>query len=255
MAPNRQTLVTVGSDRGLRLWSLTPQGTKLKVLDRPTGSITAVAMSADSRYLVSGSTDSRVRLWDIDSGRLLRTFQEQSTSITAVAMSPDGKTIACGNQAGKLRWWNVHTGALLRTLTLNKGSVTAVTFGTQPHQIILASNDRQIQVWNLHTGQRDRVLTGHTAAIVGLQIVDQHTLISVGSDRTFVWNLEQQAPKPNQKAALNRIASSNHPTPPKKVTGHNQANLLPNPKRRVNHPITAKIAAPESIKMPQFSEV
>jgi Protein kinase domain/WD domain, G-beta repeat len=193
IAPNNQTLVTAGSDRVLRLWSLTNQGAKPKTLTGSTGAITALAMSSDSRRLVSGSADSRVRLWDVKSGKLLRTFREPSTRITAVAMSPDGKTIVCGNQAGQLRWWNARSGTLLRTLTLSNAAVSAVTFGPQADQVIIASSDRQIQVWNLETGNRDRTFTGHTAAIVGLQVIDDHTLISFGHDRALVWDLKRQA--------------------------------------------------------------
>ena len=39
-----------------------------------TGAINAIALSSDGRFLVSGSEDSTIKLWDIATGNVLRTL-------------------------------------------------------------------------------------------------------------------------------------------------------------------------------------
>jgi WD40 repeat protein len=66
-----------------------------------TAPITRIGVDAAQRYLVTGSHDKTVRVWELVSGRLLRTLRPpigagSEGEINAVALSPDGSTIAAG---------------------------------------------------------------------------------------------------------------------------------------------------------------
>ncbi len=61
--------------------------------------ITATAVDAGGRYIVTGSYDKTVRVWSGNDGRLLRTIRmpsgpEYAGQVNTVALSPDGNTIA-----------------------------------------------------------------------------------------------------------------------------------------------------------------
>ena len=63
--------------------------------------ISSIAVDAQNQFIVTGSWDKTVRLWELSTGRLLRIFRPPIGEgpvgmILAVAISPDGKTIACG---------------------------------------------------------------------------------------------------------------------------------------------------------------
>jgi WD40 repeat protein len=67
--------------------------------------IRAVATDAAQRYVVTGSLDKTVRVWDLASGRLLRILRPplgpgNEGKINAVAMSPDGSTVAAAGWTG-----------------------------------------------------------------------------------------------------------------------------------------------------------
>ncbi len=195
IAPNERFLVTAEADQGLRVWSLT-SGARLQALSGSTGKVTTLSMSRDSQLLVSGGQDGMVRLWNVNSGKLLRTFKGHQKPVSAVAISADAKWVASGSQDGTVRLWNVARGTLERTLTIPQAAVTAVAYGTRG-QVLSASsaradpNLREIQVWEPQTGKLAQTLTGHTATIVGLQALDAPLLLSVGQDRTLLWNLQR----------------------------------------------------------------
>lgn len=196
IAPNNQVLVTAGADHALRLWSL-PSGSLLKTLEGHRDRVTALSLSRDSRLLVSSSEDRTVRLWDVESGELLREFRGSPEAVTSIAISLDGQTIASGSKDGTVRLWNLETGTLMRTLTVPNAEVTAVVFGRT--SLISASRDRvrpsgaqQLQVWDLANGEMRRTFAGHTEAIVELQMVNDHTLLSVGKDRSLLWDLDRE---------------------------------------------------------------
>jgi WD40 repeat protein len=65
--------------------------------------ISSIAMDAQNQFIVTGSWDKSVRLWEPSTGRLLKIFRPPIGEgpvgmIFAVAISPDGKTIACGGR-------------------------------------------------------------------------------------------------------------------------------------------------------------
>jgi WD40 repeat protein len=65
--------------------------------------IPSIAVDARNQFIVTGSQDKTVRLWEPSTGRLLKIFRPPIGEgpvgmILAVAISPDGKTIACGGR-------------------------------------------------------------------------------------------------------------------------------------------------------------
>jgi WD40 repeat protein len=75
----------------------------------------SVAFEPHGRWLASGGEDG-IKVWDIATGRLLRTMLENGSS--QVAVSPDGRRIASvyyplTRTPGSIHVWNPETGALL----------------------------------------------------------------------------------------------------------------------------------------------
>ncbi|MCC2113286.1 MAG: hypothetical protein KDJ16_14725, partial [Hyphomicrobiales bacterium] len=60
----------------------------------------AVAFSPDGRFAATGAGDNAVKLWDVATGRLIRTFAGHSRAVNAVVFSPDGTTVASGGGDG-----------------------------------------------------------------------------------------------------------------------------------------------------------
>ncbi|MCL6433555.1 MAG: serine/threonine protein kinase [Leptolyngbyaceae cyanobacterium HOT.MB2.61] len=191
ITPDNRMLITAGADHILRLWSL-PAGKALKSLHGHRATVTSLATSRDGKWLASGSEDGTIRVWDLDSGQSLLAFQGHQHPITAIAISPDQRSLVTGCKDGSLRRWDMQTGIRIQTLKIPDAEVTAVIYGSTADSLISASSDRQLQVWNLRSGQLHRTFAGHTDAIVGLQIADDHTLYSFGKDRGFAWDLKQE---------------------------------------------------------------
>lgn len=191
IAPNKQMMVSMGTDRRLRLWSL-PDGKQTATLPTDRVPITTLGISSDSKYLVSGREDGTLQLWDMNRGRLLQQFAGHEKSVIAIAISPDLKIVTSSSKDRTVRQWNLQTGTLIRTLNSPTSEVTAIAYPAISDKLITASRDRKLQVWNLRNGQVDRAFSGHTEEIVGLQIVNDHTLISFGKDRGMMWDLKRE---------------------------------------------------------------
>ncbi len=65
-------------------------GQKL-VLVGHTRDVVSVALSPDGKLALSGAEDTTIRLWDLATGKQLRTFGSKHGEVWAVTFSPDGK--------------------------------------------------------------------------------------------------------------------------------------------------------------------
>gem|GEM_PF-1685194 len=58
--------------------------------------VNSIAVSPDGKYLISGSEDNTVKIWDIKSGRCMKSVDGCGGTVTAVGFTPDGKYYAYG---------------------------------------------------------------------------------------------------------------------------------------------------------------
>jgi WD40 repeat protein len=72
--------------------------------------VVSLAVSADSNYLVTGSKDKSVKLWELANGREVRSFLGHEKTVNNVEFSPDGKFVLSAGQDKSIRLWNVQTG-------------------------------------------------------------------------------------------------------------------------------------------------
>jgi WD40 repeat protein len=117
-----------------------------------------IAISPVAKVLAVGGKG-RVGLWDIATGRELRTMIESTGFVAEVAFSPDGKSLAAGSKNGTIGLWDAATGWELRKLRGHSDYISDIVFS--PNGMILASgsSDDEIRIWDAATGVEKRMLT------------------------------------------------------------------------------------------------
>ena len=70
----------------------------LSVLEGHTSAVLSVAFSPDGKYVVSGSWDKTIRVWDAEKGNTVSgPFEGHTDAVLSVAFSPDGKYVVSGS--------------------------------------------------------------------------------------------------------------------------------------------------------------
>ena len=88
--------------------------------------VKSVAFSPDGKYVLSGGSDV-VMLWDIETGKEIRTFTGHTKDVSSVVFSPDGKFALSGGNT--LNLWDIASGK--RAIGIYKGSIVLPTIFTQ----------------------------------------------------------------------------------------------------------------------------
>jgi eukaryotic-like serine/threonine-protein kinase len=112
---------------------------------------TTVAISRDSRIIVTGSRDGKARLWDAATGKLMRPPLEHKVGVRSVAISPDGKTVVTGSQDGGLRFWDVATAKQIGPTMECGGMIQCVAFSPGGQTVLTGGQDGLAHVWEVAT--------------------------------------------------------------------------------------------------------
>ncbi|KAG8742618.1 hypothetical protein FRC10_001216 [Ceratobasidium sp. 414] len=132
------------------------------------GGIVSLAYSPDGAYIVSGSFDNTIRIWDAHTGQSVgEPLQGHTSLVNSVAYSPDGAYIVSGSHDNTIRIWNAHTGqAVGQPLQGHTNWVNSVAYSPDGAYIVSGSSDNTIRIWDAHTGQSiGQPLQGHTRLI------------------------------------------------------------------------------------------
>ena len=160
--------------------------------------ISAVAISPDNRWLVTGSGDNTARLWDLNNlaaePKVLRGHEE---AIAAVAFSPDNHWLVTGSWDNTARLWDLNNlAAEPKVLRGHKEAIAAVAFSPDDHWLVTGSVDKTARLWDLTA--RDPaappipiVLRGHESYISAVAISpDNRWLVTGSGDNTArLWHL------------------------------------------------------------------
>ena len=219
-----ETIASAGNDRTVRLWNANT-GELIKTLTGHIENVNTVGFSPDGKTIASGSgrlvylggsedsgtcVGQEIRLWNANTGELIKTLIGHTSVVNSVVFSPDGKTIASGSghlmgyegkaSAGEeVRLWNANTGELIKTLTGHKEVVSSVAFS--PDGNLIVSGDwydwdgyfssgtwsGEIRVWDAKTGELLKTLTGHTGGVSSVAFSpDGEVLASGRTDGTIL---------------------------------------------------------------------
>ncbi|BAZ37356.1 WD-40 repeat-containing protein [Calothrix sp. NIES-4101] len=153
LSQDGQVLVA-GSYRKIKVWRVACDDTTTRIKTEMLYSFTAhshvvtsLRFSPDGKFVVSGSMDKTIKIWDWETGNLIKTLKGHRDGVLAVNISPDGKIIASGSVDKTIKLWDVDTGESLATFTGHSRAVTAVTFTVSGEMLVSASLDKTIKIW------------------------------------------------------------------------------------------------------------
>jgi WD40 repeat protein len=120
-----------------------------ETLQDHSDNVNSVAITSDNKKIVSGSNDKTIKIWDIDTGEVLKTLIEHSDNVNSVAITSDNKKIVSGSNKSTISISDIDTCELLKTLIGHSHYVKTVAITPDNKKIVSGSGDRTIKVWQI----------------------------------------------------------------------------------------------------------
>jgi WD40 repeat protein len=199
-----------------------PSALPVEIVPQLRSAVRSSALSPDAKLLAMGYEDGTARLWDIGTGRMLRTFVARDDNVHAVAFTADGKTLAVGTW-GAVELWDVLSGELegaIDVTGLNSGGLVfsnngrllltttwdaaqlwdagsgrpllaidgppdgllAATLSADGTQVLTGGGDDIARLWDVRSGSLLRTFEGHSGDVTGVALSADGTHVLTGSE-------------------------------------------------------------------------
>ncbi|MCC5616196.1 serine/threonine protein kinase [Nostoc sp. CHAB 5836] len=154
-------------------------------------SVNALAISPDGYTLASASDDKIVKLWDLNSKKVLANLSGHSQAVKSVTFSPDGQILATASDDKTIKLWQVETLKEICTLLGHSHAVKSVVFSPDGQMLASGSWDKTIKLWDANTGTEICTITGHQLQVNSVVFSPQGQLLASASyDRTIrLWQI------------------------------------------------------------------
>jgi WD40 repeat protein/uncharacterized caspase-like protein len=163
-------IAAAGGDNSTTVWEI-PTGREVVKLAGPQGSVMAsfgvyfIAFTPDNRLV---TVSDAVRVWDLASGRELRTVDLSDPSLSGftgtdggMVLTPDGQQLALANQEDEIRFIDLITARELRRVKLPENEIESLQLGFNSNGNFLVAGvvNKRFKLWNLTTKDSKELAT------------------------------------------------------------------------------------------------
>ncbi|MGE0609512.1 MAG: protein kinase [Pirellulales bacterium] len=168
-----------------------------RALEGHTAAIRSVRFSKDGKLLLTAGQDNAVKVWDVESGKTLKTLRGHAGWVRSCAFSPDGHWVLSGSHDHEAKIWSIEGYEEVRVLRGrvlegHTDGVMAARFSPNGQRVVTASRDRTARLWDVATAKELKMLEeGHEflASNAAFFADGQHLVTAAVDNTARVWDV------------------------------------------------------------------
>ncbi|XP_063533783.1 U3 small nucleolar RNA-interacting protein 2 [Cydia strobilella] len=184
------TIVKWGIKEKRKLGSLTFK-THSKYIN---GSVSAVALSSDTKYLASSDESKDVQIWDPITLKHVHTFRGHKDKVTGLVFRKNTHELYSASKDRSIKIWSLDEMAYIETLFGHQSSITSIDALTRERAISAGGRDASVRIWKI-VEESQLIFNGPVGSLDEVKLLDEEHFVS-GSDNgsLCVWSVLKKKP-------------------------------------------------------------
>lgn len=172
----------------LMFWDVAGLKTARVFPDAHSDAVFGVAFSPDGKLLASAGGDKFVKVFEVASGKRVRSFEGHTEHVLAVQWKPDGKQLASASADTSIKVWSLETGEQVRTISGHGKQVTGLAWPRRGNLFGSSCGDRAVRLFDSE-GRAQRTLPGNADFLYCIDLSDDGRIAAAGSHdgKILVW--------------------------------------------------------------------
>jgi len=180
--PDERRIITCSNDGSLRLWereSGAQIGNDWRD-DEDDEGVCIIALSPNGETVASGSRGGMVKLWNIETRKVIAKWTGHTKEVWSLCWSRDGGRVVSGSLDGTARMWDVESGeTILGPIKTGNENILGVALSPDASNFATGEyNENAIKIWDARTGEQLSTLKQDSAVWTLVWTSDQKKLLA-----------------------------------------------------------------------------
>ena len=170
-------------------------GKVLQVLPSYSGGADRLASSPNGRWLAtaaggfSDQEDSDIRLWDMETGKLVHRLTAGRDSVAAILFSADSSQLMAVGEG--VQFWDVAKGQRGRAFATDQRSFESGAIAADGRMLATGSRDGMLCLWEVATGKERGRFAGHKERVISIAFSPDGCYLAASSRDApvFIWDV------------------------------------------------------------------
>lgn len=163
-SPSSTFVACAGLDTTCTIYQLNnPQGTLIKELSEHSGYVSCCRFIDDGKILTA-SGDNNCILWDIETGKSLKSFNEHTGDVLGISLSPDKHTFCSGSSDLTAKLYDMRTGKSSHTFSGHDGTINTIQFFPDGNAFGTGSDDATCRLFDIRAAREVNKLSNESVS-------------------------------------------------------------------------------------------